>query len=451
MLPPILIPSAVSDVMKDEAILAKSFNVSDGSIIPGAVPSLKLSRPRLNPVRPYNKSKRKLPNATAQAIRPAKFKKLMDTKTLGEAFGKGCDCPNDCFGSKTPSQPETEAKKNYLPLRHRNKSMTEKEVTQWIMDTLRPFNPHRNGKMTYRIGTQTVCKRAFLLIHGISEFKLKCCRRLLHDNKNFTAHASTGGKCCSSGEKKTWLESWVLFWLRINADQLITGYFFVPYYLRKADVHKEMVDEWCSEKGIENHVSTGNGSSSGTCNISTGTFGNSYCSGSSSSSSSSGSSSSSSSSSSSYCSSSSRSSSSSSSSRLSSSSSSSSSTTTTTTATTTATTTTATTSRYSSGCGTDSSSSSSGTSNSSDTSNSKLNTASDENWWSLAGLPKRSWPPSRDLLNKMWARHKVVFPTRGIVMLIITANTLHSWGTYLLDRRFSVMRLLPYDCAVENW
>ena len=288
--------------------------------------------------------------------RPKKYVKL--TNSSGKVLMEGCGCDLDCFGCESEGKTVTEAARCLVPYRKRNLQCKEQEVTKLMIDTLTELHPLPHKQTQYRVGTQNVCKAAFLAVYGITQNKLKKCRDLIHRGKSVITHGSKGGRLSNATEKRAWVSSWVDSWLADNGDQRVGGYYFVSQFIRQVDVHKELVQDWCNEKGITPPPLLGSSNSS-----------------------------SSSSSSSSCCSSSSSSNSSSSSS-------------TTTIATATAPTTTSTSTTVTATA-------------TSTTVTATVTTSAPGTDWKQSGLPSTLWPPSINVLQQKWKESKVVFPTTG--------------------------------------
>ena len=140
----------------------------------------------------------------------------------------------------------TEASKELVICRRRNTTQTEQELSEWITELLRQLHPRPDSPLQYRIGTQNVCKSAFVNVYGISLGKLKKCRKLALNGKTRIIHGATGGRS-SEKTKKLWIDSWLQRWLRTNGDLLVNGYYVVPSFIQEKDVYKLMVKDWRSE------------------------------------------------------------------------------------------------------------------------------------------------------------------------------------------------------------
>ena len=226
---------------------------------------MKPARPRKDLLRKYNLIKRKQPGVGSRVRRPKKFVKVLSEATIGKILLHGCKCGMDCFGSMT--KVETEAKKELIACRRRNTTMTEQELTEWIVELIRQLHPRSDCPLQYRVGSQSVCKEAFLKIYGITFGKLKRCRRLALNGKTRVVHGAVGG-CLRPKSKKIWVETWLQRWLKSNSDQLVNGYYVVPAFIQEKDVHKQVAADWCKEHNSS--LYNGNNSSTtaaNTCHI----------------------------------------------------------------------------------------------------------------------------------------------------------------------------------------
>ena len=191
--------------------------------------------------REYSKKRRRV--CEPGVLRPVKFIKVTNRYSFGTLVYDGCGCDWDCFGAER--KVETEAKQQLTYCRHRNTTLKEWELTEWIAEIIRQLNPQPDRKLQYRVGSQVVCKYAFLEVYGISSWKLKACRALAQSGKSRIVHGSDG--CVDENGKKSWLESWLQKWLKANSDRLVTGYCVVPSFIQQSDVHKQIVKDWCTE------------------------------------------------------------------------------------------------------------------------------------------------------------------------------------------------------------
>lgn len=178
--------------------------------------------------RPYISHRRK--SLAPELLRPVKRDRLEDFSLQAAVLSFPC-CEAECVRQFSPQDVHQRWQQNA--------TFTEQEVLTWIMGLLRD---HCASKaVDYVIKSIPVCRTAFRLLHGISDWKL---RRAIDAVRLGLPSAPPHDKKISESPKRAWVKGFFLEWLQQECDPIVDGHFVLPAYLHWLDIWKDCFKAW---------------------------------------------------------------------------------------------------------------------------------------------------------------------------------------------------------------
>lgn len=168
----------------------------------------------------------------SRALRPVKRELLLSAERIQDVLGHTC-CHAQCTAQftfqKVSAAHQTNANKG------------ESEVTEWAAGMLNATIA--DGHMQYVIDGHTVCRVAWRLFYGLSDFKLREARSMALGGQLHVERRLTMNEAVSKG----WLVYWMQGFFQSVCDPVVAGHCVLPKYITPRTIAEECALAWYTD------------------------------------------------------------------------------------------------------------------------------------------------------------------------------------------------------------